>query len=790
MDRVSDPWRGSDASRDRGVSAVGGIPACPQPRGSRLIGRGRPPGRPPDERGAGEQNQPASIARPEGQDHAGRCPTPATDPRFITAMNTSNCVAAPARPRLARISAGTNATIRRPGSTLVRPRISGPARPAEAARDQGSRGEEGGGARQEERAQRRKRPGTVAPDADGEGTDGSARKGKAGLEPRQPRWVPALTLDEIDRERQLEESERPVDREAQREQAEGVRPPQAEPEPPEEPPDRRGPPGARAPPPRRREQGVARRLAHEEDRQARHDAGGEEAGGAEPEPTGCEQPAEQARAEAGADDEARPRAGAHPAELPLRNVVHDHAVAGGVEQGGEEAVGEEDEAEGGQRTLVRHQQKPGERQVASENRQHAPGAAPAHREPARPIDQGSPQEGLDGPGQAGDGEVEADLGARHALRRQVVGEGGQREAGDQPLVQVGREEHAVAGAGVVKGRQAAEDPSRRFAPDGAPGLRGRPYRSIVCASHVRRHIIAHASAPSLPPRPYDRFPPSRSGGVRSGRNAAADSVSPASRAGRREARPAPGLRIVTGGWTVTEPGAATAIQVWRIDLALSGSRLARCAAWLSAEETARADRFMRAEDRARYRASHAALRLILSRALGVAAETIAFSPGPTGKPELSGPHAGALRFNLSHSGARALIGVSRIAAIGVDVEAIRPIPDALRVARAHFAPIEAEALAALPSDAVEEAFFGLWTRKEAVVKALGAGLALPLDRFALTLPPEPPRLTAIDGGDARTWTLHHLDPGPGTVGTAAIRAPDAAIARCALPEDWADRGPR
>ena len=247
---------------------------------------------------------------------------------------------------------------------------------------------------------------------------------------------------------------------------------------------------------------------------------------------------------------------------------------------------------------------------------------------------------------------------------------------------------------------------------------------------------------------------------------------------------------MSDGWAVTEPGHAAAIQVWCVDLALSAGRLAGCDAWLSAEEAARADRFLRAEDRDRYRASHAALRLILGRALGVAPGVLAFATGPAGKPELAGGLAGALHFNLSHSGARALVGISPEAAIGVDVEALRPIPDALRIARTQFAQAEAEALAALPPEAVGPAFTGLWTRKEAVVKALGAGLSLPLDRFVLTLPPAPPRLVAITGDDPEAWSLHHLEPGPGTVGTAAIRAPGARVARCALPAGWADDGPR
>ena len=230
-----------------------------------------------------------------------------------------------------------------------------------------------------------------------------------------------------------------------------------------------------------------------------------------------------------------------------------------------------------------------------------------------------------------------------------------------------------------------------------------------------------------------------------------------------------------------------AADVWIVDLALSDARLARCAAVLSPGERARAGRFLRPADRARFTASHAALRLILARALGVGAESIAFSAGPAGKPELAGPTQGRLAFNLSHSGACALVGLAQDAGIGVDVEAIRPLPDALRIARAQFAPDEAAALAALPPEAMEAAFFGLWTRKEAVVKALGAGLSLPLAGFSVSLPPAAPRLLRMaDGGG---WTLADVAAGSDCAATVAVRATGAAIATHRLPAGWPDSLP-
>ena len=226
----------------------------------------------------------------------------------------------------------------------------------------------------------------------------------------------------------------------------------------------------------------------------------------------------------------------------------------------------------------------------------------------------------------------------------------------------------------------------------------------------------------------------------------------------------------------------SAADIWIVDLALSPDQLDLCEAVLGADERDRAGRFLRPADRARYRASHAALRLILGQSLGIAPLVIRLEAGAAGKPELAGSARGALDFNLSHSGGRALIGLARGAAIGVDVEEIRPLSDALRIARSHFAPDEAAALAASLPDDIETAFFGLWTRKEAVVKAIGTGLSLPLDRFSVSVPPARPRLLRMARGVA--WTLADIACGPDYAATVAVQSAEAEIAVRHLPPGW------
>ncbi|MCJ2081339.1 4'-phosphopantetheinyl transferase family protein [Methylobacterium sp. J-090] len=251
-----------------------------------------------------------------------------------------------------------------------------------------------------------------------------------------------------------------------------------------------------------------------------------------------------------------------------------------------------------------------------------------------------------------------------------------------------------------------------------------------------------------------------------------------------------GLPMTDADWPVDEPAWHDGHAVWSIGLCLSAAGRAACLSLLDGRERDRADRFLRAQDRDRLIACHAALRLILAGLLDADARTLAFARSPSGKPELAGPEAERLRFNLSHSGEHALVAVSTTARIGVDVEVPRPMPDALRIARAHFHPREVAALAAC-GPAIEAGFYACWTGKEAFVKAVGAGLSMPLDGFAVAIPPAPPAILEIGGRNApaAAWTLTALAPAPGVTGAVAIEAPRAACALRRLRPDWAERLP-
>ena len=195
---------------------------------------------------------------------------------------------------------------------------------------------------------------------------------------------------------------------------------------------------------------------------------------------------------------------------------------------------------------------------------------------------------------------------------------------------------------------------------------------------------------------------------------------------------------------------------------------------LSPAEGARAARFRFEHDRRRYIAAHAALRLLTARYLGKSPESLAIRADANGRPILE---SSELYFNLSHSGSWAVIAFSSAIPLGVDVEEIRKIPDLMAIARSHFAATEVEAISRLSPDQRTAAFFVIWTRKEAFVKAIGRGISFPLQTFGTGHPHRPPYLTGQQEKVWADWTLADLQPDNQHLGAVAIRRSNMAI-RC------------
>jgi 4'-phosphopantetheinyl transferase len=218
------------------------------------------------------------------------------------------------------------------------------------------------------------------------------------------------------------------------------------------------------------------------------------------------------------------------------------------------------------------------------------------------------------------------------------------------------------------------------------------------------------------------------------------------------------------------------IHIWQIDLDLPESDLGALSATLQPEERQRAARFRFAVHRNRFIARRGQLRQILGSYLGEAAPALRFEQGPHGKPHVLRSLPGDdLHFNLSDAGPLALIAVTHAASVGIDVEIAHPDLDIQSLAERFFAPREVSAIQALPTSRRPDAFYACWTRKEAYSKALGVGLSLPLDSFAVSVELERPALLwdAQDPEAPRRWRLYAPATGPEVYAALAVARHDA-----------------
>ena len=154
---------------------------------------------------------------------------------------------------------------------------------------------------------------------------------------------------------------------------------------------------------------------------------------------------------------------------------------------------------------------------------------------------------------------------------------------------------------------------------------------------------------------------------------------------------------------------------------------------------------------------------------------LAFETGPHGKPFLrSGP-----AFNISHSGKYLALAVRSSGRVGIDIEVVRDSPDLSALASRYFTESERREIAKSP-DGVTRAFFRVWVRKEAFLKATGFGLALALDSFSVSaaeLPPGANALAAMDvaGENFREWLVTSASTPNETLMALAVCDPDVSV---------------
>lgn len=160
---------------------------------------------------------------------------------------------------------------------------------------------------------------------------------------------------------------------------------------------------------------------------------------------------------------------------------------------------------------------------------------------------------------------------------------------------------------------------------------------------------------------------------------------------------------------------------------------ARCGRWLSRDEQERAARFRFEKDHDHFVVAHGYLRCVLGAYCGRPPGSLEFRRKPAGKPALAGSShlPTGVTFSLTHSHGRALLAVASGFEVGVDLEQVRPQVDYRALAKRFFSPRERRRIIAQEEAAARRAFFRHWVGKEAVLKAGGSGLHVPLHECEL-----------------------------------------------------------
>jgi 4'-phosphopantetheinyl transferase len=218
------------------------------------------------------------------------------------------------------------------------------------------------------------------------------------------------------------------------------------------------------------------------------------------------------------------------------------------------------------------------------------------------------------------------------------------------------------------------------------------------------------------------------------------------------------------------------VQVWCFELCEAPLIIERAYSILSEDERLRALRFRYPSLTAAFILSRAILRALLASFSDCVPSALRFAYGLQGKPFLA--DGSPIRFNMSHSGQIAAYAITLGREVGVDIEQHRHLSYMEQIAFRFFSSSEYRKLLSLGRPDREIAFFKCWVRKEAYIKTLGRGLAVPLDSFQVSLlPDEPSGLLGVQNNkiESHEWQIEGFSPSVGYSGAVAVRSRDCSI---------------
>jgi 4'-phosphopantetheinyl transferase len=212
------------------------------------------------------------------------------------------------------------------------------------------------------------------------------------------------------------------------------------------------------------------------------------------------------------------------------------------------------------------------------------------------------------------------------------------------------------------------------------------------------------------------------------------------------------------------------VHTWIFDLDTQDQTNRNWEKILSAEETNRSKRYFSEKDSRRFTARRGLLRQLLSRYTNIQAGEIVYATNPYGKLSLP---ANPLKFNLSVCQGRVIYAFALEMEVGVDLEQVRKLDEYEHMMGHWFSPDEQASLGCLAPELQMEAFYQVWTQKEAFIKAHGKGLSLPLKDFSVCVDPNQPggllsSMAVVE--DVSDWKIYTHVPVSGWRAAVCVRS--------------------
>lgn len=222
-------------------------------------------------------------------------------------------------------------------------------------------------------------------------------------------------------------------------------------------------------------------------------------------------------------------------------------------------------------------------------------------------------------------------------------------------------------------------------------------------------------------------------------------------------------------WTVRD----NEVHVFAAETTISDAQEAELYRRLSSDEQRAIGQIVAPQARRQSIVARGMLRQLLARLSGVSDAEITIVTAKTGKPRCESLPTGNVHFNISHRDGLALLAISLGSEVGVDVERVCDRIDIHAVAEVVFTPGERDELLAAPKELQRQVFFQFWTRKEALLKAIGVGLIAEPNQFDVRShdrPVVPAEFCAAVNSSQTPWRIQQLDLPPGYVGALVCEA--------------------